>query len=684
MSLFGVFKRKAKEPPPTGLVAFMMQNPIWSETDISNLAKAGYEGCMTVFACVGKLAKATGGIPWRLMQRPKSRDARKEEVFTHPLINLIEKPNEKQARSRFIEGITGFYYIAGNAYILGVGPENTNVPKELHWLYPHYVNVKPGNNVEPIAGYKYTANSYDPIIYGSKEVLHIKTFHPTNFWYGLSPIKVAAKGIDTLNMATEWNMKLLQNDMKPPGAIKVEGTLTEPQRNTLNRVLKEEKSGYEHAGLPLVLEGAQEWMPFSINPKDADWLNSQKLTIRFVCLTLGIPPELMGDAENKTYSNQKEARRALYEETILPYMDFLQDEFNNWLTPRFGDRLLLEYDKDSIEALREDRAAIFDRAQKSHFLKINEKRLMTGFDEVPEGDVIVMPISMVPFGGNVGSVSDKGTQKMMHKAKGGSFWTAPERKEALWNNFVIRVKAKEQVFERSAKEYMKEQAGRIEKKLKGAGSLSAIGPESLIDKNDEAEAYQKKFMPWYVEAFTKAGEAGIASTKGELYNLESKPKGWEFEFSAALEELLAQMVFNSGTIVNETLIDIIYRTLQRGLKEGWTVEEFTQMINHQIDEFAPWRARLWARTEAAKVENWGQIEGYRQTEFVEKKGWLSAFAPESRDTHMAADGQVVGLDEAFDIGGEPMQYPGDPAGSPGNVCNCLCDTFPEVMNIEGD
>ncbi|NIM21227.1 MAG: hypothetical protein GTN64_02215, partial [Candidatus Latescibacteria bacterium] len=139
------------------------------------------------------------------------------------------------------------------------------------------------------------------------------------------------------------------------------------------------------------------------------------------------------------------------------------------------------------------------------------------------------------------------------------------------------------------KEYMREQGERIAKKLKGTGALSAVNAESLISLEDEAKAYQEKFKPWYVDAFTKAGEAGIASTKGELYSLEEKDGGWEFEFTAALEELLIQMVFNSGTKVNETLIDIIYRTFQRALKESWTVEEFTQMINHQIDEFAVWR-----------------------------------------------------------------------------------------------
>ena len=683
MSLFDIFKRKAKEPPPTGIVAFMMQNPIWTPTNIKNLAEVGYQNCMTVFSCVGKLAKIAGGIPWILYKKPKSKDAKKEQYYTHPLLTLMERPNPGQGQSRFIEGLTGFYYIAGNSYILGAGPERTNKPKELYWLYPHDVEILPGNNIEPIAGYKYKADPTKPVNYGPNEVLHLKSFHPTNFWYGLSPLKVAGKGIDTLNMAVHWNMKLLQNDMKPPGAIKVEGTLTDAQRNTLTKVLKEEKIGYENAGLPLVLEGAQEWMPFSINPKDADWLNSQKLTIRFVCLTLGIPPELMGDAENKTYSNQKEARKALYEETSLPYMDFLRDELNNWLTPRFGDRLFLDYDRDSIEALREDRAAIFDRAQTSNFLTINEKRLMTGFSEVSGGDVIYMPINLIPAGSTAFS-GEKSWKHLQLKSANKSFWQAPERKEALWNNFVLRVKAKEKSFEILALEYIEGQAKRLKKAFSGVQTLSGFLPQAVIDVEGEAKEYQKKLMPWYVDTFSTAVEAGMVTSKGELYSFESKPQNPIFELTPELEELLQQMVFNSGTMVNETIIDEIYRAYKVAIAKSWTVEELTQMILKQIDEFKPWKARMWARTESTKIENWGQLEGYKQTEFIEKKGWLSAFTPESRDDHMATSDQVVGLSEDFMIGGHtPAQYPGG-SGVAAEDINCLCTTYPEIAEIGGE
>jgi phage portal protein BeeE len=75
------------------------------------------------------------------------------------------------------------------------------------------------------------------------------------------------------------------------------------------------------------------------------------------------PPELLGDHENATYSNYQEARASFYTETVLPRMDRLRDALNRWLAVKYGDQLYIDYDRDDIEALAEDRAALWDRAR---------------------------------------------------------------------------------------------------------------------------------------------------------------------------------------------------------------------------------------------------------------------------------------------------------------------------------
>jgi hypothetical protein len=52
--------------------------------------------------------------------------------------------------------------------------------------------------------------------------------------------------------------------------------------------------------------------------------------------------------------------------------------------------------------------------------------------------------------------------------------------------------------------------------------------------------------------------------------------------------------------------------------------------------------------------------------------WNAMDDDRTRDAHADADGQEVGVDEAFDVGGEELMYPGDPAGSDENTLNCRC------------
>ena len=78
--------------------------------------------------------------------------------------------------------------------------------------------------------------------------------------------------------------------------------------------------------------------------------------------------------------------------------DSILEYLNGWLVPQYGEDLTLSYDEDSIRALEPRRQIMFDRAAKAAWLKINEKRIMTGFGEIgPEGDVILVPTGVIPL-----------------------------------------------------------------------------------------------------------------------------------------------------------------------------------------------------------------------------------------------------------------------------------------------
>jgi HK97 family phage portal protein len=181
--------------------------------------------------------------------------------------------------------------------------------------------------------------------------------------------------------------------------LSTDQNLDDEQFKRLKKQVKKEWAGYENAGKPLLLEAGLKWENFAVTPKDADYLNSDKMNDRRICRVYNVAPELVGDSENKTYSNYQEARKALYLETILVHGGYLRDELNNWLTPAWEtERLYLDIDRDQIEEIREEMAKVYEWMNKAWWLKVNEKRVACGYEDVgPEGDVIMVPSNFVPL-----------------------------------------------------------------------------------------------------------------------------------------------------------------------------------------------------------------------------------------------------------------------------------------------
>lgn len=98
-------------------------------------------------------------------------------------------------------------------------------------------------------------------------------------------------------------------------------------------------------------------------------------------------------------SNYKEARESLYVDTIIPLLQYLRDELNNWLFPQ-GSLEYLDIDIAKIPALEAKRNELWDRAEKSTVLTINERRELMGFPPIEGGNTIFMGAGMVPVLGD--------------------------------------------------------------------------------------------------------------------------------------------------------------------------------------------------------------------------------------------------------------------------------------------
>jgi HK97 family phage portal protein len=365
----------------------------WSKRNYKAFAEEGYQKNNVANAAINKIASAVGSTRFML------KDAQGKEISNHPLLDLLRRPNPLQSGSQFLRAVTGFYLVAGNAYI-----ERTIAGGTVRELYPlrsDRMIVIPSDTGLP-RGYAYKVGQ-DQVMWeadpqtGVSDIRHIKAWHPLDDWYGLSPIEAGAYAVDQHNEGMKWLQGLLQNSAAPSGVMRTEGDLSDEQFNRLKAEMDEKYTGGKNAGRPLLLEGGLQWQAMGMSPQQMQIIEAKHSSARDVALSLGVPPQLIGIPGDSTFSNYHEARLAFYEETVIPIMEMIAEELNAWIVPLYGQNLTLEVDLEAIPAIAEKRHKLWDMADKSSDLTINEKRAMKGYEPIDGGDVVLVQSSLVPL-----------------------------------------------------------------------------------------------------------------------------------------------------------------------------------------------------------------------------------------------------------------------------------------------
>lgn len=373
------------------MVQWSAGQPRFTPRQYEALADEGYRKNVVAHRCIRLVSQTAAAVPFTLSQNG-------ERLQEHPLLTLLTRPNPTQGGTALFESLYAFLLIAGNSYLESVGPLAA-APRELWTLRPDRMRVIPGAQGIP-AGYRYTVNGrgvdfmVDPLT-GHAGVLHLRGFHPLDDWYGLSPIEAAAVSIDQHNDAAKWNAALLQTGGRPSGALvyrpphaDAPDTLTPAQRDALKNEMETLFSGAKNAGRPLILEGGLDWKEMSLSPKDMDWLSGKDVSAREIALAFHVPPQLVGINGSLTFANFEQARLALFDDAVLPLLEHVKDELNNWLAPQFGAGLHIDYDLDKIEALAPRRAETWQRLAAADFLTVNEKRKALGYEAIAGGDTL--------------------------------------------------------------------------------------------------------------------------------------------------------------------------------------------------------------------------------------------------------------------------------------------------------
>ncbi|KMK67715.1 phage portal protein [Puniceibacterium sp. IMCC21224] len=358
----------------------------WSPRDTVSLTRSGFAGNPVGFRAVKLIAEAAAALPLVLQDHAVRYES-------HPLMSLVRRPNPGQGRAELFEALYGQMLLSGDGYVEAVTGE-TGLPLELHVLRSDRMRLVPGHDGWPVA-YEYSvgARKHRFDVRGEHPaVCHIKSFHPLDDHYGLSPMQAAAAALDVHNAASRWSKGLLDNAARPSGAIVYQnpdghGGMSRDQYERLVSEMEAHHQGARNAGRPMLLEGGLDWKPMGFSPADMEFQKTKEAAAREIAVAFGVPPMLLGIPGEATFANYQEAHRAFYRLTVLPLATRVSAAVSVWLSGFTGETLELRPDLDQVPALATERDAQWSRVSNADFLTAAEKRVLLGLPPLAE-DVV--------------------------------------------------------------------------------------------------------------------------------------------------------------------------------------------------------------------------------------------------------------------------------------------------------
>lgn len=244
--------------------------------------------------------------------------------------------------------------------------------------------------------------------------------------------------------------------------------------------------------------------------------------------------------------------------------------------------------------------------------------------------------------------------------------------------YVKKLPSRERRMKKLMAKYFKKQEEIVMANLEKIGapksySLSAKKPEETKAYVDKLLWDRKKQVALLVSLSTPFYEDNVEEGGADVAELLGTSPIEILKNPAAID-YLKDKPFKFAEEVNDTTEKKLRSELAAALDNNEGVGPIGERIAKVFKEARTFRTETIARTETGSALNFG-----RQTEMaeqgVEKKMWVATFI-NTRDSHAEVHGEIVDINDTFDVGGETMEFPHDPSGSAENVINCQCSVSP--------
>lgn len=406
-------------PIPVG-IPWSRYSPIGNRIDVSPMVSLEYFEIWRLNPSVRRvvtfLARNIGHLGLSVYERESETERAK--VADHPLAKLLGRPNPQTTAYRFKSTLVHDLAIYDVAYWRKVktGSRVTglqHLPPRLVTPNDYQATLTPKSFklMGPLGG--------DVETIPASDVLYLRGYGGM-YDVGMSPLESLRQILREEWTASEMREQTMRNGARLSGYLSRPTDAPTWSTEARDRFKKEWQTQYagsdasQPGGTP-ILEDGMTFKEAAQTAKDLQYIEGRKLTDEEVCRSYFIPPPMIGILDRATFSNITEQHSMLYQDTLGPLLEQIEDEIDLQLVPDLEpvtpDRFYCEFNlREKLTGNFTQRAGIMQTAVGGPWLTINEARALDNRPPVEGGDELIKPLNVTQNGDQNPIPADDQTQ----------------------------------------------------------------------------------------------------------------------------------------------------------------------------------------------------------------------------------------------------------------------------------
>jgi len=403
---------------------FRLGMPQWKMFSYDAYVEEGFNLNTLIYSAIMYKARAMRSAP--LKAWTGTPEEREPADPGHPLSKLIARPNPHQSWAEFQDQYIVYENIAGNNYTFLDRPRPGALPEAMFNLRPDRVFIVPGkvDGHYTILGYLYVPEGrsafmrrtvierLEALDTGSvtmllpEDVMHVKLPNPGDtlegMGEGLPPISPLAQSADVDNAVTHFLKLFFDHGVIAPGIISFDDPMTDPDLARFKERWKEIYGGYQRWAEEIMVTSRAKFQRVSLTFDEMGFTGIDERNETRILGPFGVPPILIGSRvglSKATYANYQEARRAFWEDTMVPETRLFETEFQFYLLA--DDGVFVAFDFSNVPALKKNVPELITAARElfSMGVPVNQALIGVGLQigDVPGGDVGYLPLNLLPI-----------------------------------------------------------------------------------------------------------------------------------------------------------------------------------------------------------------------------------------------------------------------------------------------